>query len=92
MSDTFEQEMEGVYCESRDVPTDAVAPEAALETAVCAHCGQLRIFLTLTSEEGVRTVHSFDHINGAEFAKALMGAANDCARYGEAFGTPMSLN
>ena len=92
MSDTFEREMEGVYCESRDVPTDAVASEAALETAVCQHCGQLRVFLTLTSEEGVRFVHSFDHINGAEFAKALMGAANDCARYGEAFGTPMSLN
>ena len=92
MSDTFEREMEGVYCESRDVPVDAVAQGAALETAVCGSCGQLRVFLTLTSEEGVRTVHSFDHINGAEFAKALMGAANDCARYGEAFGTPMSLN
>ena len=92
MSDTFEREMEGVYCESRDVPTDAVAPEAALETAVCRHCGELRIFLTLTSEEGVRFVHSFDNINGGEFARALMGAANDCARYGEAFGTPMNLN
>ena len=92
MSDTFEQEMEGVYCESRDVPVDAVASEAALETAVCQHCGQLRVFLTLTSEEGVRFVHSFDNINGAEFAKAMMGAASDCARYGEAFGTPMSLN
>ena len=92
MSDTFEREMEGGYCESRDVPTDAVAPEAALETAVCRHCGELRIFLTLTSEEGVRFVHSFDHINGGEFARALIGAANDCARYGEAFGTPMNFN
>lgn len=63
-----------------------------LSTEVCQHCGYLRAFITVTTEEGERVFYSFDAELANHWARAMLEAANDMLMDELVKGQPLNPN